>query len=435
MGALCGSVANVEWWTSRSQYNKVVTQCQRLGYMFWDQDSSSNYVSPSKTVGLDAGLGSVDKCSFPLRNLFTRTETKPDNFNENDGSTYFFENKLFIGTKTLQGQPSKQSFEALRGDLTCDDSCPLYFEYLPYRGVNSPFFDKRWIAWPTNDGGVNGLGEGTDPALSFQYQPIGSWTLWEVVQDVTWATAMGHISDVVDVSTWDDNLLHISDASYQGAYLDQSVNTPWISTNKLENSFFASFIDSNAGAAGATISTTDRLQAYAALQAARCGTILNDAVFDEVSSTGAFKCYPEEDDNQILLNVASRQMQKESLAHAQCASFIGIIIVQWADLVICKTRWLSIRQQGMRNDVMNFALVFELILGALLCYITPIGTALGTRDLRVTHWFCAMPFSCIIFLYDEIRKYFMRETSSIITDKVTGRSIRNPGWLERFTYY
>jgi sodium/potassium-transporting ATPase subunit alpha len=68
-------------------------------------------------------------------------------------------------------------------------------------------------------------------------------------------------------------------------------------------------------------------------------------------------------DNTVYMNVASRMMQREALAHAQCAGFICIIVVQWADLMICKTRWLSIRQQGMVNPVMNFGLLFETILG------------------------------------------------------------------------
>merc|ERR1711959_25515 len=83
-----------------------------------------------------------------------------------------------------------------------------------------------------------------------------------------------------------------------------------------------------------------------------------------------------------FVNVMSRQMQKEALHHAQCASFIAIILVQWADLMICKTRMLSIMEQGMENPMMNFGLMFETLLGAFLCYVTPIGLALGTRPLR-----------------------------------------------------
>lgn len=32
----------------------------------------------------------------------------------------------------------------------------------------------------------------------------------------------------------------------------------------------------------------------------------------------------------------------EALKHAQCAYFVSIVVVQWADLLICKTRKLSI---------------------------------------------------------------------------------------------
>merc|ERR1712196_484083 len=79
-------------------------------------------------------------------------------------------------------------------------------------------------------------------------------------------------------------------------------------------------------------------------------------------------------------NVASRMIQSETLSHGQCAYFISIIIVQWADLVICKTRMNSIYHQGMENAAMNFGLVFETILGSFLCYV-PALNAVGTRPL------------------------------------------------------
>merc|ERR1712055_978995 len=39
------------------------------------------------------------------------------------------------------------------------------------------------------------------------------------------------------------------------------------------------------------------------------------------------------------------------------AFFVSIVIVQWADLIICKTRKNSVFQQGMKNHFMNFGLV------------------------------------------------------------------------------
>jgi sodium/potassium-transporting ATPase subunit alpha len=108
--------------------------------------------------------------------------------------------------------------------------------------------------------------------------------------------------------------------------------------------------------------------------------------------------------------------------------------------MICKTRWLSIRQQGMTNPAMNFGLVFETVLGSALCYITPLGVALNTRPLRFTHWLPGIPFSVFIFLYDEIRKYLMRSGpmglgSVESIDEATKRVTRAPGWLEKWTYY
>lgn len=49
--------------------------------------------------------------------------------------------------------------------------------------------------------------------------------------------------------------------------------------------------------------------------------------------------------------------------------FTSIVIVQWADLVICKTRVLSLFQQGMKNWVMNKAMVFETALAAFISYV------------------------------------------------------------------
>merc|ERR1712198_477503 len=36
------------------------------------------------------------------------------------------------------------------------------------------------------------------------------------------------------------------------------------------------------------------------------------------------------------------------------AFFVSIVVVQWADLIICKTRKISVFQQGMKNHLMNF---------------------------------------------------------------------------------
>ena len=104
------------------------------------------------------------------------------------------------------------------------------------------------------------------------------------------------------------------------------------------------------------------------------------------------------------------------------AFFVSIVIVQWADLIICKTRRLSVFQQGMRNVFMNFGLVFETCLAAFLSYTPGMDKGLRMYPLKFTWWLPAIPFSLLIFVYDECRKYLLRR-------------LPHGSWLERETYY
>lgn len=103
------------------------------------------------------------------------------------------------------------------------------------------------------------------------------------------------------------------------------------------------------------------------------------------------------------------------------AFFVSIVIVQWGDLLICKTRRNSIFQQGINNHMLNFGLVFETCLAAFLSYCPGMDKGLRMYPLKFNWWLPALPFSLAIFIYDEVRKYFLR---------------RYPGgWLEQETYY
>jgi len=104
------------------------------------------------------------------------------------------------------------------------------------------------------------------------------------------------------------------------------------------------------------------------------------------------------------------------------AFFVSIVIVQWADLIICKTRKNSVFQQGMKNMFMNFGLFFETALAAFLSYCPGMDKGLRMYPLYINWWLPALPFSVLIFIYDECRKYLLRRNG--------------PGsWVERETYY
>ncbi|XP_006861704.1 PREDICTED: sodium/potassium-transporting ATPase subunit alpha-4 [Chrysochloris asiatica] len=103
------------------------------------------------------------------------------------------------------------------------------------------------------------------------------------------------------------------------------------------------------------------------------------------------------------------------------AFFVSIVVVQWADLIICKTRRNSVFQQGMKNKVLLVGILEETLLAAILSYTPGMDMALRMYPLKVTWWVCAMPYSLLIFVYDEVRKLIIRR--------------RPGGWLEEETYY
>jgi len=110
-----------------------------------------------------------------------------------------------------------------------------------------------------------------------------------------------------------------------------------------------------------------------------------------------------------------------ALAKSNTAYFISIIIVQWADLMICKTRSRSLFEQGMTNVFMNWSLLFETILGCILCYLPFANEITGTRPLDFVWWMPAIPFSLAIYGYDELRKGRIRHCPT--------------GWLQYNTYW
>ena len=145
------------------------------------------------------------------------------------------------------------------------------------------------------------------------------------------------------------------------------------------------------------------------------------------------------------------------------AFFVSIVIVQWADLIICKTRKNSVFQQGMKNGMLNFGLCFETLLAAFLSYCPGMDKGLRMYPLKVAHfvethnqhhsqhsqfnwWLPALPFSLLIFTYDETRKFLLRQNpgefwscahfSPIDQNRLfTVKNICTGGWIEKETYY
>ena len=76
----------------------------------------------------------------------------------------------------------------------------------------------------------------------------------------------------------------------------------------------------------------------------------------------------------------------------------------------------------MNNWFLNFGLVFETILAAVLSYTPGMDKGLRMYPLKFNWWLPALPFSLLILVYDETRKYILR-------------SLPPGSWIERETYY
>uniref|UniRef100_A0A8V5HFI0 Sodium/potassium-transporting ATPase subunit alpha n=1 Tax=Melopsittacus undulatus TaxID=13146 RepID=A0A8V5HFI0_MELUD len=88
------------------------------------------------------------------------------------------------------------------------------------------------------------------------------------------------------------------------------------------------------------------------------------------------------------------------------AFFVSITIQQVADLIIRKTRRNSIFQQG--NKVIWVGIFSQIGIALILTYGLGHVTALNFTPLRFQYWFVAVPFAILIWVYDEVRKLFIR---------------------------
>lgn len=101
------------------------------------------------------------------------------------------------------------------------------------------------------------------------------------------------------------------------------------------------------------------------------------------------------------------------LATCNSAFFFAIVQMQWANLIITKTRQASIVQQGMNNWMLNGALVVETILAAILIYTPVIPQYLGIYPLELEWWVVTLPFSGFLIFWDEMRRLLIRRSNKI----------------------
>jgi len=113
--------------------------------------------------------------------------------------------------------------------------------------------------------------------------------------------------------------------------------------------------------------------------------------------------------------------QRVALSTAQTAFFCSIIMTQLADVIVCKTRFLSFFQQKSRNFLQLLGMIIAVLVAVLFAYTPGIDDVLKTHPIDGIDWLYMLPFSVFMLVQDELRKYFIR---------------RNPhGKIAKYTYW
>ena len=385
---------------SVEEYQKAAS----LGYVFWSDEDDG------KIVG----------CHFPSKHLAGTLASPPPSFSLADPSSYHTSEGIFTGGQTVV---TRQSIDVLLRQG--------YFPYIPLRGRLSPFWSSHWLAMDLTSSSAPGLSSPssavnqseretrepmpsssttttstllntaatmltknahslTKEVGSLAYQPIGVWTLTAIEDE--------------------------GDEEEEGKGKEKNMSgSPQVTS-----------------AVAAMIAADEQYRGMG-------GKLYHKATLSQSISTAdpdyVYSLTTRTVNGTVTLNIASRMIQKEALHYAQTSYLVTIIVVQIADLLICKTRMVSLVRQGMHNNAMNSALVFELMLAGFLLYFKPLNNALRTRPLPLTSWMMGLPFFILIILFDEGRKLLMRKTSTITVNEETKQLLRETGWIERNTYY
>lgn len=117
-----------------------------------------------------------------------------------------------------------------------------------------------------------------------------------------------------------------------------------------------------------------------------------------------------------------------ALKYAQTGFFFSIVIGQLSNAFNTKTKLHSFMYSGLGNFSLLFGFTTEFALTLIVGFANPINVAFNTRPVIFLHYgIPSIPFSIFSLLYEEWRKFMVRNLKS--SDK------RKPNWFVRNTYW
>jgi len=97
----------------------------------------------------------------------------------------------------------------------------------------------------------------------------------------------------------------------------------------------------------------------------------------------------------------------------QSLYFVTLVILQFGNVLSVRTRTLSFFQHNpfygpSQNHKIFYAMICSLSVVLIMTLVPFFHDVFLTRPVPVRYYFIALGFSCVVFVADEIRKYFVR---------------------------
>jgi sodium/potassium-transporting ATPase subunit alpha len=103
--------------------------------------------------------------------------------------------------------------------------------------------------------------------------------------------------------------------------------------------------------------------------------------------------------------------QQDILYKAHSAYFLAVLFGQWANILVCRSRKLSLFQFGFANKAMIISMIWMVCFAVAVIYIPGLNYAFGASQLLGRDglaWLAGFPFFVFIFVYVEMIKFIWR---------------------------
>lgn len=109
----------------------------------------------------------------------------------------------------------------------------------------------------------------------------------------------------------------------------------------------------------------------------------------------------------------------DAINTASSIYFNNLVIMQCFNLLAMRTRYLSVFQHSpLKNKKIFFVIPFSIAVTFFLNYIPAIQNSMGTSKVPVEYYFISIGFGCVVLVYDELRKFFVRKYPTSFISKI-----------------